>query len=370
MGGRLWGALRGLGALMRRALLLLALPAGSALAGEPPALTFVFASDIHACLVAGDRLSPGCAEEGKTDAALLRHIAALNGLEKAIWPRLIKGKPTGFAAAGRPIGRPRALVLGGDLTDDGGGQLKVPGEGRQLQQFASRYTEGKGPDRLHFPVYLGLGNHDLDQDGAAPNRDWYRREMRDYVEMTHRSSVFYKAPTPAEDYDVPSDCYSFDLGRLHLVQLHRFGGDGSHGAVSCLDWLKDDLKNYAADGRPVVLFQHYGWDPFSIEAWDPAARQFDDHGPGKPHWWSAEEREALLAVLKPYSVAGIFHGHEHDTPMIYRQEGIDLFKPIAAFKGGFALVRFDGRHFDVALGQAADEKGGITFTDGFSRRWP
>ncbi len=342
--------------------------AAPAAAKDSDAVTFVFSADVHACLVSGDHLSPGCEQEGKTDAALLRHIAALNGLEHQVWPRRIDGRDTGLSVAGKPIGKPRALVLGGDLTDDGGGQLKVPGEGRQLQQFASRYTEGKGPDKLHFPVYLGLGNHDLDQDGAEPNRDWYRREMRDYVEMNHRSTVFYKAPVPSEDYDVPSDCYSWDFGKVHLVQLQRFGGDASHDASSCLSWLQEDLKNFAGDGRPVIVFQHYGWDSFSTEAWDPSMKNFDDHGAGEPHWWSEAERSALLAVLKPYNVAGIFHGHEHDTPMVYNRDGVDLFKPVAAFKGGFALVRIDGKHFDMVLGAASDDKGGVTFTNAFSKR--
>ena len=41
--------------------------------------TFLFTSDTHACRMA-DGLSPNCAEQGKTDENLLRHIAALNGL--------------------------------------------------------------------------------------------------------------------------------------------------------------------------------------------------------------------------------------------------------------------------------------------------
>ncbi len=39
----------------------------------------------------------------------------------------------------------------------------------------------------------------------------------------------------------------------------------------------------------------------------------------------------------------IFHGHQHETAMIYRREGLDLFKPKAAYMGGFALVRVTDR---------------------------
>ena len=124
------------------------------------------------------------------------------------------------------------------MTDDGGGQVTEPHEGTQLLQFSQRYQEGVGPDRVHFPVYTGLGNHDLDQDGPRRHVDWYRRELRDYVEMNHRDSVFFKPPVPAGNYHVESDCYSWDWGGLHLVQLHRFVGDTNKGAVSGLNWLK------------------------------------------------------------------------------------------------------------------------------------
>jgi cytolysin (calcineurin-like family phosphatase) len=351
----------------------LALPgrSGFAQAGRPATdATFLFSCDVHACLVSADGLSANCADEGKTDAALLRHVAAVNAVGGRIWPDEIDGRPSGLASAGTPIAAPLGLVLGGDMTDDGGGQVKVPGEGRQLQQFSSRYQQGAGPDRVHYPVYNGLGNHDLDQDGVWPHRDWYRRELRDYVELNHRSTVFYKAPVPVTNYDIDSDNYSWDWGGLHLIQLQRFGGDDTKGAISGLPWLKDDLATYAADGRPVVLFQHYGWDPFSTEHWDPAARTFDPGGAGPAHWWTDAERAGLVATLKGYNVIGIFHGHEHPTPMIYSREGYDIFKPVAAFMGGFALVRVTDRFLDVALARAGEKTGDIIFTHAFGKRLP
>ncbi|MCF3643270.1 metallophosphoesterase, partial [Rhizobium sp. TRM95111] len=330
--------------------------------------TFLFACDIHACLVSGDSLSPNCAEEGKTDAALLRHVAAVNAVGDLAWPTEIAGRPSGLASAGMPIGRPLGLVMGGDITDDGGGQVKVPGEGRQLQQYQSRYEQGTGPDQVHVPVYHGLGNHDLDQDGVAPHVDWYRRELRDYVELNHRSTVFYKAPVPAGNYDVASDTYSWDWGGLHLVQLQRFGGDTTKGATSGLAWLAEDLADNAADGRPVVLFQHYGWDSFSLEHWDPQAKTFDDEGSGAPHWWSDEDRARLLAAIRGYNIVGVFHGHQHETPMIYARDGLDIFKPIAGFLGGFAVARIAGTVMDVALARADGDAGAVAFTHAFSKR--
>ncbi len=329
--------------------------------------TFVFTCDVHACLVSGGVLSPNCEQEGKTDANLLRHVAALNGISGYRWPRDIGGMPTGLAGAGERIARPLGVVIGGDMTDDGGGQVKQPGEGRQLEQFSHRYQEGPGPDRVHYPVYNGLGNHDLDQDGPPPHVDWYRREMRDYVELNHRQTVFYKPPIPVTNYDPDSDTYSWDWGGLHLVHLQRFGGDRTKGAISGLPWLKQDLATYAADGRPVVLFQHYGWDVFSLERWDPQRHTFDDEGAGEAHWWSVEDRQVLLDTLTGYNIVGFFHGHQHETPMIYRRGQIDLFKPVATFLGGFAVAHVTDSYMDVVLAQTQAGDGEVTFTHAFSK---
>ena len=351
-----------------------AAPVWSQTAAKPawPAIdaTFIFTADVHTCLVSGGTLSPNCAQEGKTDANLLRHVAAVNRISERRWPKEIGGVLTGLRGAGETIATPLGIVIGGDMTDDGGGQVKVPGEGHQLLQFSSRYQQGSGPDRVHFPVFNGLGNHDLDQDGAPPHIDWYRREMRDYVELNHRPTVFYKPPVAVANYDIESDNYSWDWGGLHLVQLQRFGGDTGKGAISGLDWLKQDLAASAADGRPVILFQHYGWDVFSREKWDPAKMTFDDSGDGHAHWWSDDDREALLGVLKGYNVIGLFHGHEHPTPMIYSADGLDLFKPIATFMGGFAVVHVTSGYIDVALVQADGNDGDVTFLKAFSKALP
>ncbi|WP_274630003.1 metallophosphoesterase [Arvimicrobium flavum] len=328
--------------------------------------TFLFISDVHACRMASG-LSPNCQQEGKTDANLLRHIRALNALDRTRWPAEIGGKPTGLASAAQKIATPLGIVVGGDMTDDGGGQITLPSEGTQLLQFSHRYSEGVGDDRLHARVYAGLGNHDLDQDGPKDHVDWYRRELRDYVEINHRPGVFFKPPVPAENYDVDSDSYSWDWGHLHLVQLHRFGGDTRKGAVSALDWLGRDLAGSAGDGRPVALFQHYGWDPFSTERWDPARTTFDDTGEGPPHWWTEAERQALLDVIRGYNVIGLFHGHQHETPMIYKAAGLDLFKPKAAYMGGFAVARVSATRMDVVLGEAVGDAGAVTFTHALSK---
>jgi len=360
--------------LTRRSLLTQGMGAGFALsmprlsrAAVPDVnVTFLVINDVHACRI-GDGLSPNCQQEGKTDANLLRHILALNNIHHQTWPEEIGGKPSGLSVAGKEIARPQGIIVCGDVTDDGGGQTAEFAEGSQLLQFSHRYQQGRGSDHVHFPVYVGLGNHDLDQDGRPPQVDWYRDELRDYVQMNHKPSVFFKPAVPVDNYDEASDNYSWNWGGLHLIQAQRYGGDNSKGTASSLDWMKQDLKTYASDGRPVVIFQHYGWDHFSTERWDPAKSTFDDNGTGTPHWWDESERQDLLASLSGYNVIGIFHGHEHDTPMAYKVNGIDIFKAKAAFMGGFTLVRVSNDRMDVAIGEAADDKGGVRFDTAFSK---
>jgi cytolysin (calcineurin-like family phosphatase) len=50
-------------------------------------------------------------------------------------------------------------------------------------------------------------------------------------------------------------------------------------------------------------------------------------------------------------------------------KGIDVFKAKAAFMGGFSLVRIKGNVMDVAIGDASDDVGGVTFTTAFTKRF-
>ena len=114
-------------------------------AGRPPIdATFLFSNDIHACLVSTEGLAPNCAAEGKTDANLLRHVAALNALPTMHWPETVGGQSSGLGSAGRRIGTPLGLVVGGDMTDDGGGRCASRARDTQLQQFTQRYSGRTG----------------------------------------------------------------------------------------------------------------------------------------------------------------------------------------------------------------------------------
>src|SRR5689334_10632026 len=89
------------------------MPARSQDARPTTDATFVFVNDVHACRTS-EGLSPNCREEGKTDENLLRHVRAINALPKAVWPEQIDGAPTGLRSAGKAIGPPLGVIVGGD----------------------------------------------------------------------------------------------------------------------------------------------------------------------------------------------------------------------------------------------------------------
>ena len=116
-------------------------------------------------------------------------------------------------------------------------------------------------------------------------------------------------------------------------RLHRFAGDTRKGAIDSLPWLEADLAAYAADGRPVILFQHYRLGRLLDRKLGPGRHTFDDGGAGPPHWWSPAERDKLAAALASYNVVAILHGHQHESALIYRRGALDLFKPKAGVHG-------------------------------------
>jgi len=160
----------------------------------------------------------------------------------------------------------------------------------------------------------------------------------------------YAGTTPvcAANVDPVSHSYSWDFGPYHLVQLNSWVGDttlgedtatgikASHG--NGVAWLALDLATRVGNsGRPVIFFQHYGWDWFSLGLQDGT------------EWWSASDRAAFLNMIKPYNVAGIFSGHQH-TPGMHATEPVDASgRQLDNFTGGNGGIGGDGQFFAVRL---------------------
>jgi 3',5'-cyclic AMP phosphodiesterase CpdA len=229
-------------------------------------ITFFLTSDLHYGLSA----TVAAANEATIDA--------MNFLPGTVYPEGIGGK----------VMAPRGVVVLGDLTNDGSG----PEASGSWRAFAKDYgVSGEG--RLKFPAYEGAGNHDGGEGEVV------RRGIRDRNKL--RPGLKSVSPNGVN--------YSWDWDKVHFVHLGLFTGSGGDDIVNqwgtdftgtwrlpghSLEFLKDDLaKNVGKGGRPVVLFQHYGWDEWGLG------------------WWSEDERRAFQEAIKGYNVIGVFWGHTH-----------------------------------------------------------
>jgi hypothetical protein len=195
--------------------------------------------------------------------------------------------PEEFGVKGK-INTPRGVVILGDIVDDGGSP--------EVQKFWQEYVEDfglKGDRLLAFPVYEGFGEHDGPSDGLVRTNLRSRNRLRPGL----------------RSISADGQHYSWDWGRVHFVHLNlypgsmgeeylniwrrRVSGDARYPKRS-LEFLVEDLRrSVGSSGRPVVIFQHYGFD-----SWSEA-------------WWTQRERHAFLQAIQPYNVIAIFWGHAH-----------------------------------------------------------
>lgn len=251
-------------------------------------------------------------------AANEKTIDAMNALPGAAFPREIGGV----------VAPPRGVAVLGDLTNDGGAPDAPISWRRFTQDFG---VTGEG--RLRFPVYELPGNHDGGDDQNVRRGIRERNKLRPGLKGASGNGI----------------SYSWDWDEVHCVSLGLFAGSVGDAVVNpwgrrfngswrlpghSLEFLEEDLaRNVGASGRPVILFQHYGWD-----VW----------GEG---WWSDRERKALAAAIKGYNVIAIFWGHSH-VVLRLDLDGIPGLCVGAAqadpLPGSFLVVRIRPKQMDVA----------------------
>ena len=318
-----------------------------------------------------------------------------------------------LAGAGISINAPLGVILGGDLTDCAGGSLACPlygGENSpfvedvlgitsfdcsnayptvcnpavntdvaQLQAFVSLFdkqysfpfpavTEDRSnlifllglssPNaRLNYPIYPGLGNHDIDGAGAG-------YEVKNYIAEWNSSNSGSKK---VSNSDPSSTSYSWDWGHLHIVNVGVFpgsdnaldGGTNYQFSQAATDWLAADLQQFAGDGRPVIIAAHFGFDSLSLSN----------------SWWGVNSPRsraipALWPVLKRYNVIGYFHGHNHRNGNWYPfpngtnvNEGgpavsYDIFNSGPGFSQDFVISHVTDSNMDVMFtAEGTQERG-------------
>lgn len=371
--------------------------AGNALAqtSQPRApidVTFIFGADFHVCWNGyqdGDTNPEYCWNQeppknltnqrlfindtnslstspGKWSGAAFIRSSDSSGQSVYFQDGLCKG--SGCAATA-----PTALVMGGDLTDDGGGCLDVnvtngvvwAGDpGSQLAAVSCFFdgdNNGVCEDTTNTPVvsvypsYLGLGNHDLDpgagnhEPGSNGSSDC-RDSMYNYLNYHLITSPLRPSVT---NYDPASGNYSWDWGGVHGLQLNLYLGNTQQSHTSGQSWIENDLRTYAGDGRPVLIFQHYGFAGSANEE------------------FTASDVINFVNTITNYNVVGIFSGHEHPQQLPQHapnglvspadsdksdadiaatnlvDDGYDAFLPGAAYYDCYAVAHLTDRALDV-----------------------
>ncbi|MDP9386577.1 MAG: hypothetical protein M3Q48_01275, partial [Actinomycetota bacterium] len=162
-------------------------------------------------------------------------------------------------------------------------------------------------------VYEGLGNHDVNcgyrTHNAQPAGCWPQTQAQDIGSRVRAGTNFhtcYDELKSIAGFRSPQDCpsYAWDMGGVRFVQLNLYPQNnytdirvGSKITHHGLTFLQYDLARYAADGRPVVLVHHYGFDGFGTE----------------DRWWTDAERLAYWNAIAPFNVVLIIQGHNHPS---------------------------------------------------------
>ena len=241
------------------------------------------------------------------------HVRTINRLPGTfVWP---EGSPLSFV--GDTLRQLDGVLIAGDIFD------KARPEIRSL--YKERYEQGVGDKRIHFPVYPGFGNHDINPVSG----DSLQNEAGRLFNLQFMDSVLQAKLAAGEilNLHTSSRAYSWNVGDVHFVQMQTYAGDTSY-SESNLDWLSDDLNRFASKGNPVVYIQHYG-----VDKWAQT-------------WWPQEARNRLFDLLDQYNLAAFFVGHTHE-PSVQTYRGYPIYQVNNAWpdedgNGSFAVLRLKG----------------------------
>lgn len=277
-------------------------------------VTFVIAGDLHFDLLP------------ETDQYY--HVLAMNRLAgNFAFPA---DAPEGIA--GETVSKLDGVAIAGDMFDKA-----IP---EALGLYRERYEKGEGEKSLRVPVYPGFGNHDIDPTSSDSLKNLRDRAFNlHYIDSALQSML---ATKQIANLHPSSRSYSWNVGDVHFVQAQRFSGDTGY-SESNLDWLADDLRQYASTGNPVVYIQHYGVDEWAIK------------------WWPQSARNSLFDLLDQYNIAGFFVGHTHE-PSVQYYRGYPIYQANNAWpdedgNGSFAVIRIKGDAVAVASCRWTDGEG-------------
>lgn len=265
--------------------------------------------------------------------------------DSAKWKRVTHGLAD-ILRAERAGGHYVPLIVNGDITEYGHG-----GERSAFRQFITRTLTVKsgtpgGP--LFFP---GLGNHDYDQNvGNCANNGCARDAVCDHIIWTkaieRQAQRFNFDHTYANGRHTGSLSYSFDVGKVHVVQLNNeptyttyFETGGQPGAkgskrrfniTASMNWLRKDLADAKARGQYTIINLH------------------------KPGGWQDSDvyRRQFKQLIEQNRVVAVFAGHYHKAlgKQDYSAYGkVPIFLSGAIMHNNYLRVMFDWRAYSMRV---------------------
>jgi cytolysin (calcineurin-like family phosphatase) len=240
-------------------------------------------------------------------------VEEMNRISELTWPdKLGPGK----------IGKPRGVVLLGDIIDDGdraekGRQLSA----EQYQLFLADFGLDGTDGLVKYPVFEGWGNH----DGPPIGKE--KKGFSSQAKIKQRNLI-RKEKKLISNISENGLHYSWNWDDVHFVQLNLYPADKQNARVhyspvwhdpqNARTFLKDDLaRDVGTSGRPVVLMAHCGFDT---------------------NWWIAEDWAAFYQVAKPYNVVLYLYGHTGTGVSTWAPDGED--KKLNCINDGHADVGF------------------------------
>jgi cytolysin (calcineurin-like family phosphatase) len=242
--------------------------------GVPRDVTFILTSDCHY----------DAFENEDRNARNRETVLHMNEIITVQWPA-----PLGGGA----IGRPRGVLVLGDVIDDGDRVLEgKPQTEPQWRSFVADFGLLGGDALLAYPVFEGWGNHDGPPIGAERHGFSFQARLRER-NLLRKDKELIAALSERGLH------YSWDWDDVHFVQVNIYPADRQHPAIKynptwhdpqgALRFLREDLAaRVGTSGRPVVVLSHCGFDA---------------------DWWHAEDKQAVYETLRPYRVLLYCFGH-------------------------------------------------------------
>jgi cytolysin (calcineurin-like family phosphatase) len=172
----------------------------------------------------------------------------------------------------------KGIIINGDLTEYG--------HASELETYKEIWSKEKLGSAL---IYPGLGNHDYVNNLGGCTPDCTNRMLGYMKDLLENKEV------NASSYDPNSLAYSWDVGKVHFIQLHlhpaRAVNTGTHNIKPSMNWFEEDLKKARTAGKVVIVNMHDYGDSFQANS----QNQFTE----------------FKNLLRKYKVSAVFAGHLH-----------------------------------------------------------